>query len=488
MILIRPRQRSSRPLAARRPLAAAFALSLAFACGVLAQTPLPPPPQPPQSSRSSPPPSRPAQPSQDAQAMLLTQIEFEGLKRVSREDALAASGLQLGQPVGVNDLDAAANKLMGSGLFKNLAYSVRGTSEKAAVTFKVEEMTSSVPVVFDNFVWFTDEEVTEAVRRKLPSFDGTAPEAGNVTETIRAALQELLRARQITGAVEYTLSAEQRGPGSEHLFTVKGPSLRVCKLEFPGARALQPELLVQKSGGIFDNDYSRKYVGSFAENTLLPLYHERGYLRAGFLAPRVRAEEASENCDGGGVAVTLPVEEGAVYLWERAEWEGNEGLTAEELSAALGMRSNEIANALKVDKGVGSVRKAYGRKGYLAALAEATPVFDDAARRVTFRFKITEGPQYRMGALNIEGLSEQDTNNLRVRWSLLPREIYDEGYLGEFLKKSVAELVKDAARQGRPLKPFKVESAVRPDREKLTVDVTITFKPDTGPPPPESPR
>jgi outer membrane protein assembly factor BamA len=202
----------------------------------------------------------------------------------------------------------------------------------------------------------------------------------------------------------------------------------------------------------------------------------------------VRAEEASENCEGGGVAVTLPVEEGAVYLWEKAEWEGNEALTPEELSAALGMRANEVANALKVDRGVGAVRRAYGRKGFLGAGAAATPVFDDAGRRVTFRFKVTEGSQYRMGALYIEGLGEQDTNNLRVRWSLLPREVYDEGYLPEFLKKAVGELVKDAARQGRPIKPFKIDSSVKPDREKMTVDVTINFKPDTGPPPPERPR
>ncbi len=485
MIFFRPRYRNPHTFAARRSLVAAFALSLAFAPVAFAQKkPLPPPPQPPRPSQ--PQPHQP-QPTQGGQTMLLTQIDFDGLKRVSREEALAASGLQVGQPVSVEIVDAAADKLMNAGLFKNLSYSVRGTNEKATVTFKVEEMTSAMPVVFDNFIWFTDEELTEAVRRKLPSFDGTAPEVGSVTETIRKALEELLRARKVQGAVEYTLSDEQRGRGVQHLFTVKGPGLRVCKLEFPGARALQPELLVQKSGGIFDNDYSRKYVGSFAENTLLPLYHERGYLRAGFLAPTVKAEEAGENCEGGGVSVTLPVEEGAVYLWDKAEWEGQSSLTAEELSAALGMRASEVANALKVDKGVGSVRRAYGRKGFLGAGAVATPVFDDEARRVTFHFKVTEGPQYRMGALDIEGLGEQETNDLRVRWSLLAREVYDEGYLSEFVKKSVVEFTKDAARNGRPLKPFKIESVVRPDREKLIVDVTLKFKPDI-PAAPEKPR
>ncbi|MBA3242346.1 MAG: hypothetical protein H0T60_14040 [Acidobacteria bacterium] len=455
MIFIRPRSQNTRTCAARCAPALAFILSLAFACSVLAQ------------------------PQQDARTWHLAQIEFDGLKRVRPEEALAASGLQVGQAVGVNEVDAAANKLMGSGLFKNLSYNVRGTSEKAVVIFKVEEMTSTMPVVFDNFYWFTDEELASAVRRKLPSFDGTAPESGGVADTIKLALEELLRERKIKGAVEYTLSAEIRGSGPEHLFTVKGPGLRVCRLEFPGARAVQQELLVQKSGGIFDNDYSRRYVGVFAENSLLPLYHERGYLRASFLQPKVEAVEAGGECEGGGIRLSLPVEEGPVYLWERAEWLGQEALTPQELDAALGMRSNEIANALKVDKGVGLVRRAYGRKGYLTAQATVSPVFDDAGRRVTFRFRVTEGPQYRMGALYIEGLSEQDTNNLRVRWNLMPREVYDEGYLAEFVKKSVAEFVRDAARNARPLKPFKIESSMNADREKMTVDVTLTFKPDT---------
>lgn len=457
MSFILPRRRNPSAPDARRSYALAFALSLAFACGVLAQ------PQSPQG----------------AQTLRLAQIEFEGLKRVSRDEALAASGLQVGQTVGIEAVDAAANRLIGSGLFKNLGYSVRGTDAKAVVVFKVEEMTSTMQVVFDNFVWFTDEELTQAVRRKLPSFDGTAPEAGGVADTIKSALEELLRERKLSGTVEYTFSDERRGRSPEHLFTVKGSALRVCRVEFPGARAVQPELLVQKSGGIFDNDYSRKYVDVFVENSLLPLYHERGYLRAGFLQPKVKAVEAGEQCEGGGVAVTVPVEEGQVYLWEKAEWAGIEALTPEQLDAALGMRGNEIANAIKLDKGVGAVRKAYGRRGYLEAKLRAVPAFDDAARRVTFRFEVTEGPQYTMGALHIEGLSEQDTNNLRVRWSLMPRDVYDEGYLGEFVKKSVVEFVKDAARSGRPLKPLKIESTAKPDREKMSVDVTLTFKPDT---------
>lgn len=414
-----------------------------------------------------------------AQSIKLDRIEFKGLERVKEPEALEKSGLRVGQSVDIDAVEAAANRLLESGLFTNLSYKLKGTTDKSALTFEVIERKWTMPVLFDNFVWFTAEELTSAVRRRLPAFDGTAPEAGGVTEQIKQALEELLRERKIEGAVEYTLSADASGRRVEHLFSVKGPGLRVCKLSFTGARAVPEELLVTKSGGIFDNDYSRAYVGGFVESSLLPLYHERGYLRASFGPPKVTSE-ASPDC-GRGVAVALTVDEGSIYVWDKAVWEGAAGLTAQELDAALGMRAREVANAVKIAKGLGLVRRAYGRKGYLGASVSPETEFDDTARTVSYRFRVNEGAQYRMGDLTITGLDEAATNNLRGRWRLLHREVYDEGYLDEFGKKGVAEFVREAARAGNPLPAFKIESKVTPDHDKHTVDVTINFKREAAP-------
>jgi len=106
---------------------------------------------------------------------------------------------------------------------------------------------------------------------------------------------------------------------------------------------------------------------------------------------------------------------------------------------------------------------------------------DDSARSVSYRFRVEEGAQYRMGELSITGLDEVATNNLRGRWRLLSREVYDEGYLDEFGKKAVPEFVREAARAGNPLPAFKIESKVTPNHEKHTVDVTINFKRETAP-------
>jgi outer membrane protein insertion porin family len=419
-----------------------------------------------------------------AQSIKLEKIEFKGLERVKEAEAIEKSGLQAGQSVDIDAVEAASNRLLESGLFTNLSYKLKGTTDKAVLTFEVIERKWTMPVSFDNFVWFTDEELTAAVRRKLPAFDGTAPEAGGVTEQIKQALEELLRERKIEGTIEYTLSADASGRKVEHLFSVKGPGLRVCKINFSGARAVPEELLVTKSGGIFDNDYSRAYVGGFVESSLLPLYHERGYLRAAFGAPKV-SPTASPEC-GKGVTVTMTVDEGSIYVWDKAMWEGSEGLTSQELDAALGMRAREVANAVKIAKGLTMVRRAYGRKGYLGVRIRPEPEFDDSARTVAYRFRVEEGAQYRMGELTITGLDEASANNLRGRWRLLHREVFDEGYIEEFIKKSVPEFQRDALRAGTPLPALKIQSKMTPDHEKHTVDVMLDFKPEFAPPKPST--
>ncbi|HKG13846.1 MAG TPA: POTRA domain-containing protein [Pyrinomonadaceae bacterium] len=428
----------------------------------------------------------PALARQDGQHVVkLERIEFKGLERVKQEEALEKSGLKTGQSVSIDELDAVANRLLQSGLFKSLDYSIKGTTDKAVVTFTVAEQTWAMPVAFDNFVWFTDEELRDAIRRRVPAFDGTAPEGGNVTEQIKQALQDLLRERKIEGTVHYDFSEDPSTHKVEHLFGVKGSGLRVCKVNYQGARALSEELLVQKSGGIFDNDYSRAFVLGFVESNLVPLYGERGYLRASFGPPKAKPESTDE-CEKG-LAVSMQVDEGSIYVWDKAAWEGTQALTAQELDAALGMRAREVANVAKIEKGLASVRRVLGRKGYLNARVQAAREFDDTNRTVAYRFRVEEGAQYRMGDLFIEGLSEADANNIRGRWAILHGDVYDDGYPDQFLKKNILEFQRESLRAGRPLPPMKIEGKAVPDPSKHVVNVTLVFKPDPTPPKPPTP-
>ncbi len=407
------------------------------------------------------------------QPVTLRRIEFVGLKRLTAQQVIDASGLKVGDNVTREAIDAAAEKLMQSGLFRKLGYKVRTADNEATLIFEVEEASRNLPVVFENFVWFSEDEIARAIRQDVPFFDGTAPEAGTTTDKIAAALQRLLSQKRIAGRVEHM---PYSGNGrQEILFTVEGVKIPVCSLRFPGATAISEADLIKASQSLLKSDYSRKNAGVFADYTLFPLYRHLGHLRAQFQPPTAVVEESPSQC-AGGVAVTIQVDEGAVYSWEAAEWSGNQTLTNEDLSAALGMNAGEVADGLKIDKGLKDVRKAYGHRGYMTAEIKESVEFDDAARRVSYRIGVTEGPRYFMGKLIITGLSPEDAEQLKAKWTLGSNAVFDDSYIDSFRQTGLREFMNGLMQRSRSGSRAKVEVEIRPDAQSKTVDVIISFK------------
>jgi len=405
----------------------------------------------------------------------IAKIEIEGLARLSADEVIATSGLKTGAPFSLEELDAAGQRLVDSGLFAKVGYRTSTKGNLMTVVFQVEEAKGGQsPVVFDNFVWFTNDQLTAAIKREVPSFDGTAPDSGNMTDRITLALQNLLKEHQIGGTVEY--APEQRGNKQEHLFSVSGVPIPICKLHFPGAKNVSEEKLVKSSKQLADADFSLKSAIAFTDLILFPIYREVGQLRAKFAEPISKFEGAG-NCKGG-VDLSIPVNEGPIYLWDKALWIGNEAWSPGELDAALDMKPGEIANGVKFDKGLREVGKRYGQTGHLDLRVAAQPEFDDTASRVTFKIVVKEGPQYRVGKLTIKGLSEVDSKSLEQRWKLKSGEVFNNSYFDRFFKTDAREEMQRIilARQVQRKGPPQIANEVTPNKQTLTADVTLEFK------------
>ena len=403
----------------------------------------------------------------------LTRIEFVGLKRLTPEQVIKSSELQIGQPIDTSVVDAAAEKLMQLGLFKTLRYRLRTSNNEATIIFEVVEAVRNLPVVFENFVWFNDDEIVRAIRQDLPFFDGTAPESGSAGAKIAAALQRLLEGKRIPAQVEFLPYVDIGTGKQELLFTAKGVKLPICALHFPGAEAIPEKELIESSHELFKSDYSKKDAASFATYTLFPLYRRIAHLHAAFAEPTAALD--SEQC-ASGVSVTIHVDEGLAYVWDKAEWNGNQALTANELSTALGMKAGELAAGPRIDAGLKELRKAYGRKGYLTVRIKDSAEFDDAAQRVAYRFAVQEGPQYRMGSLIISGLAPELAQSLKESWTLSQGSVYDAGYVDDFRLNALPKFIGTEMQRSLAFRST-AEIEMKPDRQKLTVDVVITFKP-----------
>jgi outer membrane protein insertion porin family len=403
----------------------------------------------------------------------VAKIEVEGLTRLSAAEVVATSGLKTGTPLSVPELDAAGQKLFDSGLFSKVAYRTTSKGNQVTVIFQVEEVSGGQsPVVFDNFVWFTRDELITAIRGEVPSFNGMAADAGRMTDDIKRALETLLRERKLEGSVEYLPEQSLGGVTRGHVFSVSGVPIPICSLHFPGASNVSENKLVKSSKQLTDADYSQTGAIAISTFTLLPLYSEVGQLRAKFSEPTVLLSTA-DNCKGG-VDVTIPVVEGPIFLLDKTAWNGNNALTATQLNEALAMKPGDLANGVKFKKGLHEAEKIYGAHGYLEASLKAQPAFDDENRRVDYTIAVKEGPQYRMGTLTITGVTEAEAQSLQGAWKLRSGDIFDESYFSRFfIQDARQEMQRIMSRRKAGFQP---NVKTTPHRETLTADVTLEFK------------
>jgi hypothetical protein len=324
----------------------------------------------------------------------------------------------------------------------------------------------NVPCVFDNFVWFKDLEIISEIRKDLPSFDGTAPESGESVRLIIGGLERLLKSRKLPAEVAYNFSTGAAGQNRpEHIFRANNARVNVCKFVFTNPGAVPEVELVQAAQQLLNRPFSRVGARELVETSVLPRYRMHGHLRAAAHTP---AGELDPGCKNG-VLAKIAVDPGIVYVWDKAVWSGNKLVPAALLDQLLAMRTGEAANGMKLDAGLAAIIRTYGKQGYVGLQLQPAPDFNDVAKRISLNIAVNEGPQFRMGALNVVGISNTSAAMFKELWRLKPGEIYDATYLGEFLKRLV-----DAG--GIPAdQANRIKTVVKPDAQKRTVDVVIQF-------------
>jgi outer membrane protein insertion porin family len=185
------------------------------------------------------------------------------------------------------------------------------------------------------------------------------------------------------------------------------------------------------------------------------------------------------NADGDTTVIFQVVEKvGAINVAAgetlgQVAWSGNTTLSSEELSTVFGLRAGDLVPQTKIDEGLGRIRKAYARRGYInAQITYVTRNLD--VRRRNYQFTIREGQQYRMGLLSITGLAPAETRQLTNKWTLAPNTIFDDSYLDQFRTAVLRPFVASRAQRTGIRSRFEINT--KPDTQKQTVDVIISFK------------
>jgi outer membrane protein insertion porin family len=362
---------------------------------------------------------------------LLT-IKVKGNDQYGQDQVIAASGLKLGQNVTTEDFQQATQRLADSGAFNDVVFSYQYSSQGAELDWQVAENNQLVPVRFDNLVWFSDGELDQLLRERIPLFRGKLPTGGSLADQLLAALQPAVQGKNVNAKINYLPVAPQDGGAIEAFaFRVQGLPISIHKIGFPGAQPAELPFLQASAKNLEGQEYSRTTVAAHEKLDFLPIYLQRGYLKASFGTSQAAID--GDSPQRVSVNVDCPAVPGLQYKLAAVQWSGNLAFPDEKLRTFLHLQTGQPVNAVELQNDVEIIRKLYGTRGYLRATVRTKPVMDDAQSSVNYQIEVLEGEMYRMGNLDIRGLDGKNNAILVKNWKMKTGEPYDSGYAKEFL-------------------------------------------------------
>ena len=419
-------------------------------------------------------------------AAKLISVKVKGSTRYTDKEVAAGGGLQIGQPAADGDFKEAVQRLGDSGMFSAASYSFISSPSGARLELQVADTDPSklVPVQFENFVGFTDDELLAAIQHRVPLFKQLLPLSGNLPDRVSEALQTIIADKQLPGRVSFLREGDE---SSGHLtgfaYRVDEVSIRIRNLEFPGASPEQTELLTTAGRRLIGAEYTRSRLAATAKLDLLPAYLQRGYLKAAFAPSEARAvhesaaseptpEPTPSNETQGPVDLLVdaivPVMPGKIYATSAVDWKGTAAISTAELSSLLHLPPGQPADGVRLVRDLETVTRLYRSRGYMLVQTKPDALFDDDKSTVHYDLTVVEGDQYKMGELEITGLDTQAKDRMLAAWTLREGQPYNAEYPNKFLEDT-RQILPRGVQWGTTVH----ESL---DAKSKTVDVEVHFK------------
>jgi outer membrane protein assembly factor BamA len=403
----------------------------------------------------------------------LREVHTNGQKYLTEDQIASLTGLTPGTQVGKQDLQDAADALVRTGLFAKVNYKFDTKGDAVTVTFLIEE-NPRLEVSYDNFPWYTDTELNDAIHKKLPFFDGHLPEAGAIVDAATAALQGFVAQRDPNAQVTHEVIASPLIDASLQQFTLQGPAPLIASLQFSDAKLAENPAVRAHLSEVLNHTYSRLTIDVFLAEQIRPIYLQQGYLRAKIGPPEVHLPSDAAGKLPDQIPVFVPCNPGDVYKWKGVDWAGNSALSTITLSNNIGLKPGDIANGQTVEGGWDRIREDYGHIGYLDVKLTPQAVYDDVAHTISYRVTVDEGKAYRYGSMTVTGMSVAGERLIRDSFPLKEGEVFDKKQFEDLLvrlESKRATVFKDL-----PVHYDTVGHFLQTDADKGTVEVLLDFK------------
>jgi outer membrane protein insertion porin family len=409
-----------------------------------------------------------ALPAQSARQFKLAGVKVIGSTRYQESEIVRAAGLTLAQGITLDALKEAAGRLGTAGAFAEVSYRYQTQGDALTAEFTVKDAAQLLPCSFENFVWFSKEELLNGLSSRVPLFEGRVPLGGTMSDNVSSGLVAMLEERGIHAQVQSTPLGRVGGPVVGMQFKAVGVTIPVRKIEFTGVQKIDPTLLQEAARPLMDKDFEASYIRGFSNGGIARVYQQQGYLKAQFgdPVPQLMQGDAPPN----SVLVTIPVTEGELYRLKGINWSGESAIPYPGLAKTITVAVGSPVNAVQLEQDVLALPLLFHPKGYIEADVKWKAILDDATHTAAYQIQINQGDLYRLGKVEITGLDEAHVRSLEKLCRLHTGDPYDSGYWNTFLQQSAPYLPPSAS-------GWKAGWQVTFHKDTKTVDVKVIFAP-----------
>ena len=399
-----------------------------------------------------------------AQPLTIQKVAFTGAPAFDSAGLMRASGIHPGASTG-DEIRAGAQRLSDTGLFSNVQFKFDGEN----LTYNLSVAPHLLKARFDNFVWWTPEELENNLRAQVPLFVGTTPEQGTFPASIADALSKMLAEKSITANISYIPESSAAGqPFSFVTFRIVTPLVKINSVKVEGGIgefAQQLDSVMQAAANqVYSESTSKDYISTAISNVA----SENGYLEEHLtnfkLGPPV-VQGDSVNIDA-----VATIEPGPQYHVSEVAWAGSTVVSKEQFAKLNPLKNGNIASKQELTRGMQALGGFYYRNGYMNAKLHANPALDHAKATVSYSITVEPGEQFHLAEVNFRKLSPEQYAAVQKAWTMRPGDLYDRTYVTSFMVKNRQALSGVLGNYGANY----VETA---DHDKHTVDLEISFAP-----------
>ncbi len=396
----------------------------------------------------------------DAQTTTFQRIDVVGNQRIEADTIRVISGIQPGQPVSPDALNAGLQRLFDSGLFEDVKLNPTAGRLEIAV---VENPTI-------NFINFEGNTVIED--EILATFISLQPRRAFSRAAAERDAQVIVEAYSQNGRfnAEVTPVLIRLPDNRVNLVfeIVEGSTTEVKRINFIGNKVYSDRRLrrVIDTGQanflsfLFSNDIYDQDRLELDKQLLREFYLERGYVDF-----EVRAASAELSRERNGFFLSFNLFEGEKYTFgETFVSTLSPALDPDEFEELLDIRPGQTYSAKRVERQIERLSFLAGQKGFAFVQVQPRINKNEAERIIDIDFELVEGPRVFVERIDIRGNTQTLDRVIRRQFRVVEGDAFN------------AREIENAENRIRALRYFEsVEARVRegsaPDRAVVAVDV-----------------